>query len=88
MNVYPPKGYIFDELYSWDEGSELSPVMFAWSAIDVRRMIVDVDSFCFFIYLCGIVCSTWNMERYCTVLFWKIGRMAPFFTLYSNWTVT
>lgn len=62
MNVYPPKGYIFDELYSWDEGSELSPVMFAWSAIDVRRMIVDVDSFCFLFICAGlfVLHGTWS----------------------------
>lgn len=44
MNVYPPKESIFDGMFSWDEGSELSPVMFAWSAIGVN----DTNSFLFF----------------------------------------
>ncbi len=90
VNVCPPKEYIFDELYSWDEGSELSPVMFAWSAIDIHRIGVDVDSFCFYYItnLCGVVCSTWNMECYCTVSLLPGGRMAHFFTLWGNRLVT
>lgn len=68
MNAYPPKGYINDGVYSWDEGSELSPVMFGMERY--WCWISDTDGVLF--YNSGMLPQgnladvSLEMERYCT----------------------
>lgn len=61
VNVYPPKEHNFDELCFWDEGSELSPVMFAWSAIGDHSPI----AFCFLQVTAGQPVHRKTLNKFC-----------------------